>query len=679
MNLFDRGHLKLFLPGILCLFLFSYASAQEIKDKAFKTTSLQLTQDERLWLKDHPVIRVATDPGWRPIEFQDGDGEFKGIAIDYLKRIEPLLGIQFDIVKGNSWAELIEKGKARELDMFSCITPTPDRGEYLLFTEPYLSFPAAIFTRNDAPYVGNLRELANEKVAVVNGYAFHELLELNHPEIDLIPVDSTQTGLQMLEEGEVEAYVGNLLVASYHITTRGSISLKVAGETPYRNNLGFATRSDWPELTILLQKALDSLSAEDKRAIYTNWVSLSYEHKYDVRFLLQITAAIVAVFAFILLVIQQRQLRIRKKTMLDIAQRKAEFEAVFNAMADSLVMTDIERNVVMTNKAFSKTFGYSSIEVIGNSAEMLYVDAQEYKQQGEMRYSSDAQSNHVAYEMNYRRKDGSIFPGETIGVKVTDASGTLTGFLRCIRDITERKQVEEQLLHNDRMKSEFIATASHELRTPLTSILGYAELLLEDSGLTPKLRKEGLEYIVEKGHLIERMVTDMLDVSRIESGRMLPLERTMVDISEVVDHVFKEFEQESANCILCLQFPDQGLPLFVDKDRMLQVFENLVGNAIKFSPNGGQIIVKGETVDGNCLITVADEGIGINSEQQEHIFEKFHRVDSSNTATKGLGLGLYLVKIIIEAHHGKVWVESNEGKGVKFIFTLPLDNQKQNV
>ncbi|MCK4535913.1 MAG: transporter substrate-binding domain-containing protein [Desulfuromonadales bacterium] len=671
--LFSDKVKKLFsLLGALCFFLCPPVYAHQLQVQPHEAIPLQLSQMEQDWLKDHPVIRVASDPSWRPLEYQDSNGEFKGVAIDYLRKIENLLGVQFEIVSGYRWAELVERSKARELDMFSCITQTPDREKYLTFTRPYLSFPATIFTRHEAPFVGDLRELANEKVAVVDGYAFHEFIARDHPEIILVPVESVLQGLQMLESGEVSAFVGNLLVAGYHITAQGYIHLKVAGETPYRNDLGLATRSDWPELAGILQKALDSISPEEKREIYKNWVSLTYEHKFDRTLLFQTLAVIITIFALILIVIQQRQLKARKKSVLQIARHKAEFEAVFNAITDALIFVDPQRRIIMTNNAFVEVFGYSFEQVKGETTECLYADPELYKEAGGKRFSSDAKNDQPVYEMNYRRKDGSVFPGETMGVKVTDTSGALIGFLGVSRDITERKQVEEQLLQNDRIKSEFIATASHELRTPLTVILGYTELLMKNNSLSPDSRQNALACIFDKGLVLERMVDDLLDISWIEAGRKIFLELAFVRIYDVVEQIIRQFEQEVRNCTFSMHFPDKEVVLLIDRGRMVQVLENLISNAVKFSPEGGEIVVKGETFGADYQVAISDEGIGMDAEQRERMFDKFYRADSSPTAARGLGLGLYLVKNIIEAHHGRIWVESEPGRGTTVNFAIPL-------
>lgn len=240
-----------------------------------------------------------------------------------------------------------------------------------------------------------------------------------------------------------------------------------------------------------------------------------------------------------------------------------------------------------------------------------------------------------------------------------------------VTDITERKRAELRLLESDRMKSEFIATASHELRTPLAVIQGYAELLLDDAELGAAQQREFLEVIYDKSLALEKIVDDLLDVSRVESGRIICLEFVQCNIIADIRQVVAHFKREASGHRFSLRLPEEELCLAVDQGKIIQVLENLLGNAVKFSPGGGEVAIQAEWHDECLQVTIKDSGVGIAPGHQEHIFDKFYRVDSTDIAVPGLGIGLYLVKKIIEAHRGRVWVESVLGRGTKFFFTLP--------
>lgn len=266
-----------------------------------KTTDLVLTEEERDWLRTHPVVRVGADPNWRPIEFLDSEGKLKGISIDYLKAIEGKLGIRFAIQNGKSWPELLEMCRRGDLDMFSSMAATPERRAHLLFTRPYVSFPAVIFTQTDVPYVRSLAELEGRRVAAVEGSAVQEWLRSDYPSLTLVSAPTTQAALDDLVASRADAVVANILTAGFCISQMGFPSIKVSGETPYVYEHGMAVRDDLPMLAGILQKALDSMSEEERNDIYRRWVAVAYDHGFDYSLLwkgLAIAGLIVLVFVF---------------------------------------------------------------------------------------------------------------------------------------------------------------------------------------------------------------------------------------------------------------------------------------------------------------------------------------------------------------------------------------------
>jgi two-component system, NarL family, sensor histidine kinase BarA len=246
----------------------------------------------------------------------------------------------------------------------------------------------------------------------------------------------------------------------------------------------------------------------------------------------------------------------------------------------------------------------------------------------------------------------------------------------------------ERMHDVDRLKSNFLATISHELRTPLTSVIGYAEMLLE--GLAGPLNREQRDYvqiIMEKGDQLLQLITGILDVSRVETGG-LRIARESVDVGELVRSGLKAMGPLARRKRLELRGAEVGeMRVSGDKDKLRQVVLALIGNAVKFTPEGGRVEVQievGPIERYDAIAThpvpssvgvrmrVADNGIGIAPEKQERIFEPFFQVDSSSTREYGgTGLGLTLVKSYVEAHGGKVWVDSQLGRGSSFTVTLP--------
>jgi signal transduction histidine kinase len=223
----------------------------------------------------------------------------------------------------------------------------------------------------------------------------------------------------------------------------------------------------------------------------------------------------------------------------------------------------------------------------------------------------------------------------------------------------------------DRMKTEFITTAAHEFRTPLTSIQGFSELLLCRQ-LPPAEQKEFLTYIHDKAAVLTEIVNDLLDIARIEAGRGIPLRPSPCTARELVDQIlpFIQSRPDRSRFQIDLAAPDTSLR--VDRDKIGQVLENLLSNAVKYSPPLTPIRIAGAGTAGEYEITVIDRGIGMTPRQLERIFDKFYRADASNRAVGGVGLGMNIARSIVQAHGGRIWVESAPRQGTRAHFTLPV-------
>ncbi len=247
---------------------------------------------------------------------------------------------------------------------------------------------------------------------------------------------------------------------------------------------------------------------------------------------------------------------------------------------------------------------------------------------------------------------------------IYDKTGRQTGIVTIIYDVTHEREM-------DRLKTEFISIAAHELRTPLTSIQGFSEILLTRSDLKEEEKKQFLSYINKQSKHLANIINTLLDISRIESGKGLIFNKARCNINEIIVETVCYFKAFSQKHQFELKLPEEPVELMVDKERMRQVLENIISNAIKYSPEGGIIEVNGQLLEDHYQVSVKDQGIGIPPEHIEKIFDKFYRVDTSNTSVSGIGLGMSIVKDIVEAHGGRIWVESELGKGTTVIFTIP--------
>ena len=240
----------------------------------------------------------------------------------------------------------------------------------------------------------------------------------------------------------------------------------------------------------------------------------------------------------------------------------------------------------------------------------------------------------------------------------------------------ERTEAERsELKKMDIVKSEFISIAAHELRTPVATIMGYTELLSDQNmidTLDENQKKNFLSTIYESSEQLDKIVDDILDVSRIESGQRIPLYKKPLSIKILLEKVLNRLSLKSNHNLILEVSTEVPENLEFDEHRIDQVIENLLSNAIKYSPKQSTITIVVEADDHGCSVTVTDQGIGMTKEQIDRVYDKFYRADSSDTAVRGLGLGMSIVKQIIDDHNGTISIDSKLSQGTSVCFTLPL-------
>lgn len=349
-----------------------------------------------------------------------------------------------------------------------------------------------------------------------------------------------------------------------------------------------------------------------------------------------------------------------------LARQKGRFESLFHYAPDAVVFTDRDRRIQLVNPAFTRLFGYPPAEVVGRTTRFLYADPGDYEAQARRRFNLEAGADPASDEVDYRRRDGTVFPGETVATPAHDAAGELFGVIGHVRDISERRRI-------DRLKNEFVSTVSHELRTPLTAIRGALGLLARQSaGELPASARPLVAVAERNSERLARLIDDILDIDLMASGQ-LTLERHVQPVMALVTQALE------ANRIYAERL-DVGIRLQgttdarvdVDPDRFLQVMANLLSNAARFSPPGGTVTVDVAAAGDSVRIAVNDQGDGIAAELHERIFEKFTQVDGSDSRRKGgSGLGLWVSRSLVERMGGRIDLDSSPGRGATFAVSLP--------
>jgi len=364
---------------------------------------------------------------------------------------------------------------------------------------------------------------------------------------------------------------------------------------------------------------------------------------------------------------RKRSKKALKELLLKTRASEERLSVTLQSVTDGLVALDGEGRITLINPAAERLLHTTAGEAGGEHARNVIHDAKLLSRCLNL-LTNEAGTDTLEMAMfDGQRQENRMIQVRLAALPKTE--GKRGGVIATFFDVTRDREVE-------RMKSEFVMTAAHELRTPLTAILGYAELLEEGAktGLfTGSQRLEFISQILEKGDVLIQIIDDLLDLGRIEGGRPLLLEKSVCEVARLIEGAIDHYRRETRRHCFKMKLTPPDLQVAVDKTRISQVLDNLLTNAIKYSPAGGTILVEGQAVADEIRISVTDEGIGMTREQAERVFEKFYRADASTTAVRGLGLGLCVAKGIVEAHGGQIWVNSAPRQGTTVVFTLPHD------
>ncbi|UCC67687.1 MAG: PAS domain-containing protein [Armatimonadota bacterium] len=355
------------------------------------------------------------------------------------------------------------------------------------------------------------------------------------------------------------------------------------------------------------------------------------------------------------------------KLYIAVADEKRELERTLQGMLAGVLVVDSDGHIRLMNSAAKHMFGVSADDGTGKPLSQVIRDEEVH----ELIRSCLSGNAEASAELSVASPEERIFQVQTAMLR--GDNDDISGVVATFNDITELRSVE-------RMKSEFVSTVSHELRTPLTSIKGFIRTLLDDTeGYYDRVTQTEFYRIIDtECDRLVRLISDLLNLSRIESGRALDLVLTSVDLGEVVNQVIDSQRSYTNRHEFEIILQDDLPRIVVDRDKVDQILTNLLSNAIKYSPDGGTITVRVQEADGKMAVSVTDEGIGIPEEHIGRLFTRFHRVDSRDSRKQyGTGIGLYLVKHLVEAHHGEVSVESKLGKGSTFTFVLPTDLSRE--
>ena len=358
-----------------------------------------------------------------------------------------------------------------------------------------------------------------------------------------------------------------------------------------------------------------------------------------------------------------------------LGDEKRKVETVVEHAADGIVALDAEGRITGMNASMERLTGYRRTEILGRPCHALLKlttpGGREMCVAGCPLLKPPTQGHSADLQGQLRTRDGQMVEVAVTYSFLQSSEDASISAIASVRDVSRQREAEE-------MRSIFVSVISHELQTPIAIIKGFAGTLRrEDAHFKEEIVREGLAAIEDEADRLSRMVTNLLRVSRIEAGDV-HLELSPVALPELVQRLIRRFEGRRSQHRFVAEFA-RGFPsVLADRDRLEEVLINLVENAIKYSKDGSIIRIEGKTSSDEVIVTVSDSGIGIPLREQSRIFERFHRVDSRLARqTQGAGLGLFIARAIVNAHGGRIWVDSELGKGSRFAFSLPREEKPQ--
>ena len=351
------------------------------------------------------------------------------------------------------------------------------------------------------------------------------------------------------------------------------------------------------------------------------------------------------------------------------AERR-RLDSVLSHMSDGVIATDRRGNITIINEMASEDLNVNPDEVIGRSI----LDVLDIRSQYMLREILENQDE-IILDLSDAEHEQILNAYFSL---IQRESGFISGLVCVLHDVTEQQKI-------DRERRQFVSNVSHELRTPLTSMRSYIEALNDGAWKDPEVAPQFLKVTQDETDRMIRMINDLLSLSRMDSGR-LQLELELVNLNELFNYILNRFDMmldkdnndtrdtKAKNYTIKRDFTKRDLWVEIDTDKFIQVVDNIMNNAIKYSPDGGVITCRLLETHNHVILSITDQGLGIPKKDLSHVFDRFFRVDKARSrAQGGTGLGLAISKEVIALHHGKIWVDSIEGKGSTFYISLPYE------
>ena len=654
------------------------------------TSGNLLSENEREWITQHPIVRVGRVGNRRPLSFTDPHGAFVGLITDYSTVVAERAGFQIENVTAANETELLALLKGGRIDIAAALSRTAARADVVAFSRAFASLPWGIATRQGVPAP---ESLAGKLVALPMGIDLETVIGAAAAKVNVVPVADADAIAAAILGGKADLGIETLPVL-YDIA-RGDRSTTL-NVTDLRSappaELAFAVAKENSALLDILNKSLSNITAAEHERLRQRWFASFTQKEMDwgifLRTALPVALALMATVAVVAVSNRRlkKQIDQRERAERALADQLNFQSVLMDTIPTPVFIKDRQARYLGCNRAFEEAFNYDREKIRGKTiAEVGHFSPAAAAQimEKQLAIIAGGTSNTESREST-RLADGEHHDLVVWETCFRNAVGEVGGMIGVMLDATELTRAREMADSANRAKSAFLATMSHEIRTPMNAILGSLELM----SYTPLDHEQTrtLQVVRDAADSLLSIINDILDLSKIEAGKFeIRSEPTSVtEIVQQVQFIYAEVASRKGLVFSQEVMPDVPASLIADGVRLRQILNNLVSNAIKFTLAGGvSIRAAVESISGDkatLSLRVTDTGIGISQEFRERLFTPFTQAESDNTRRfGGTGLGLSISQRLAHLMGGRIDVESTPGEGTSMtlIITLPIADASQ--
>jgi signal transduction histidine kinase len=600
-----------------------------ILPSAVLAEGLLLSAEEQQWLSEHPIIRLAPDPDFAPIEQVTTKGDYVGMAADYLELIEKRTNFKFTVVTYPTWKQVIKETKARRVDVLAAVTQSAQRRQYLNFTTPHIRLPGMIIVSDRTPGTVTIDDLKTMRVASPAGYVWFDLIGFDHPEIKLLEADTLKQGLRDLSFGLLDAVIADPATVTQVIKEEGLGNLRIGGETGYSFDLAFATRNDWPILHGILEKSVQSITEQEQRAIFDRWINFGGSAGISNNVIIGLgVGLVICILLALTFMFVNRLLRIR------VAQQTLELNKANDRL--SKMNLDLENRVGKRTQDLEKAI----LNLKRSQAKM--VQSEKMAALGQMIAG-------IAHEIN-----------TPLGYAHSNVV-VMQDFVTRVKFAEEIFNAWKQVINDDSASEEAVSRLFQEVDNAFKE-LNQDGLIAECEELTSDTLY-GLDQISE-------ITCNLKDFSRLNQAEVAE-----ININDNIHRTLKLAKNLLKDNIK-VELSLAEVPLIkCNPSKINQVILNLITNACHAitvsGKKGGKLTIKTSSDGDRVNLSIKDNGVGIPKSVGKKMFDPFY---TTKKVGQGTGLGLSIsYNIIVKEHKGKISVKTREGVGTRFTISLRKD------